>query len=114
MASTASAGVRSSATSASVTKSGTAEFSQCRNNARVDRIATVLLLGVAIVVIAGSSSGAAIQSPALLPDMRLFLPTNLISIGLDGDGNRELRFTHITGDLGPGEFEIDPHYNPKT
>ncbi len=46
--------------------------------------------------------------------MQLVMPTNLISIGLDGNGHRELRFTHITADLGPGAFEIDPHYNAKT
>src|SRR5262249_52389049 len=41
-------------------------------------------------------------------------PTDLISIGLDGNNQRELRFMHITADLGPGEFEIDPHYNATT
>ena len=42
------------------------------------------------------------------------MPTNLISIALDGSGHRELRYTHITADYGPGAFEIDPHYNAKT
>ena len=46
--------------------------------------------------------------------MRLVIPTNLISIALDGSGHRELRYTHITADYGPGAFEIDPHYNAKT
>jgi hypothetical protein len=46
--------------------------------------------------------------------MRLFVPTNFISIGINESGDRELRFTHITADFGPGEFEIDPHYNAKT
>jgi hypothetical protein len=43
--------------------------------------------------------------------MRIVVPTNRISIGLDGNGHRELRFTHITSDYGPGAFEIDPHYD---
>ena len=46
--------------------------------------------------------------------MRIFVPTDLISIALDGNSQRELRFTHITADVGPGLFEIDPHYNAKT
>ncbi|HEY2353380.1 MAG TPA: Ig-like domain-containing protein [Gaiellaceae bacterium] len=78
------------------------------------RVAALLLLLVAVVALAGSTSGAATRSPVLLPDMRLVVPTGLISIGLDGNGQRELRFTHITADLGPGEFEIDPRYNANT
>ena len=79
------------------------------------KILVSLLVAVgALAVLAGGSSHAATRGGALLPDMRLVVPTDLISIGLDGDGNRELRFTHITADLGPGEFEIDPHYNAKT
>jgi len=80
----------------------------------VGRIAGLLLLLVALAALAGSSSSAATPSPTLLPDLRLLVPTDLISIGLDGNGHRELRYTHITADLGPGIFEIDPHYNAKT
>jgi len=72
------------------------------------------LASVALAVLAGGSSGAATPSPTLLPDLRLMVPTGLISIGLDGNGHRELRFTHITADVGPGRFEIDPRYNAKT
>ena len=82
--------------------------------AEVGRIARLLLLFVALAALASGSSGAATRSPALLPDLRLIVPTDLISIGLDGDGHRELRFTHITADLGPGLFELDPHYDAKT
>ncbi|HUZ16171.1 MAG TPA: Ig-like domain-containing protein [Gaiellaceae bacterium] len=78
------------------------------------RIARLLLLSVALAALASGSSGAATRSPALLPDLRLVVPANLISIGLDGSGHRELRFTHITANLGPGLFELDPHYNAKT
>src|SRR5579871_1928531 len=80
----------------------------------VGRFAQLLLLVAALAVLAGGSSGAATSSPTLLPDLKLVVPTDLISIGLDGDNQRELRFTHITADLGPGLFEIDPHYNAKT
>jgi hypothetical protein len=76
------------------------------------RISVAML--VALAALLGGSSPAATQAGALLPDMQLVVPTNLISIGLDGDGNRQLRYTHITADVGPGEFEIDPHYNAKT
>jgi len=82
--------------------------------AEVGRIARLLLLFVALAALASGSSGAATRSPALLPDLRLIVPTDLISIGLDGDGHRELRFTHITANLGPGLFELDPHYDAKT
>ena len=69
---------------------------------------------VVLAALAGGSSGAATRSPALLPDLQLVVPTDLISIGPDGSGNRELRYTHITADNGPGVFEIDPHYDVKT
>ena len=77
-------------------------------------IVPLLLVLVAFASVAGGSSPAATRAGALLPDLRLVVPTNLISIGLDGGNQRELRFTHITADLGPGEFEIDPHYDAKT
>jgi hypothetical protein len=50
-----------------------------------------------------------------LPDLRILVPTDLISIGLDpNSGVRELRFTHITADVGTGPFEIDPHYDARS
>jgi len=78
------------------------------------RLAGLLVLLAALTALAGATSGAATRGRALLPDLRLVVPTNLISIGLDGSGHRELRFTHITADVGPGLFEIDPHYDAKT
>ena len=49
------------------------------------------------------------------PDMRIEVPTNAISTGLDPDtGHRMLRFTHVTWDAGPGPFELDPTYDPRT
>ena len=78
------------------------------------RLAGLLVLLAALTALAGATSRAATRPPALLPDMKLVVPTNLISIALDGDGHRELRYTHITANLGPGLFEIDPHYDAKT
>jgi len=46
--------------------------------------------------------------------MKMVIPTDSISIGLDGSHKRQLQFTHITANLGPGEFELDPHYDRKT
>ncbi len=69
--------------------------------------------GLAIALQASAS--AARSSPVALPDMKIIVPTNLISIGLDpSTGHRELRFTHETADVGRGPFEIDPHYNSRT
>jgi hypothetical protein len=62
-----------------------------------------------------SSASAANSSPLALPDLRIFVPTDLISIGLaPGTGHRQLQFTHITADVGAGPFEIDPHYDRRT
>ncbi len=75
------------------------------------------LLAVLIAVAAlpsGNSRAATRATRPLLPDLQLVVPTDLISIGLDGNGHRELHFTHITADIGPGAFEIDPHYDPQT
>jgi hypothetical protein len=49
------------------------------------------------------------------PDMKILVPTDLVSIGVDGStGHRMLRYTHITEDAGTGPFEIDPTYSPTT
>src|SRR5436305_6361 len=63
----------------------------------------------------GGSASAATAGRVALPDLRIFVPRDLISIGLDpSTGHRELRFTHITADVGPGPFEIDPAFNSRT
>ena len=76
----------------------------------VSRAASLLLL---LVALAGGSSSAATKPKVVLPDMKMVIPTNLISIYSSG-AVRELRYTHITANLGPGLFEIDPHFNAKT
>jgi hypothetical protein len=71
-------------------------------------------VGAAAAGLQGSAAAAAPSSLAL-PDMRIFVPTNLISIGVSpGTGHRQLQFTHITADVGAGPFEIDPHYDAQT
>jgi hypothetical protein len=80
---------------------------------------TAILVGLAAVagltVAVEASASAGNSAPITLPDMRIFVPTNLISIGLDPNtGHRELRFTHKTADIGAGPFEIDPHFNSRT
>ena len=70
---------------------------------------------VSLAIVVQGSASAANPAPIALPDMRIFVPTNLISIGIDSStGHRELRFTHKTADIGAGPFEIDPHYNSRT
>lgn len=80
------------------------------------RLGVVVAL-VALFALSGPGSGGRAAAPAAAvapPDLRILVPTDLISIGLDGSGSRELRFTHVTTDFGPGPFEIDPHYHAKT
>lgn len=73
--------------------------------------ATVL---AAVAVTIGPSSAVA-GPPITLPDLKIIVPTDLISIGTDPNtGHRILRFTHQTADVGSGPFEIDPTYDPKT
>ncbi|HUE25744.1 MAG TPA: hypothetical protein VMP89_03150, partial [Solirubrobacteraceae bacterium] len=68
---------------------------------------------IATVCIGSGSSVAAGGAPVTPPDLVIEVPTNLISIGIDpGTGDRQLRFTHITADVGSGPFEIDPTYDP--
>jgi hypothetical protein len=75
-----------------------------------------LLAGVvALECVTAPRVSAAGSGPITLPDLRIFVPTHLISIGGDpSTGDRQLRFTHITADVGAGPFEIDPHYNQQT
>lgn len=69
-----------------------------------------LIAFLALASHAGSASAA-----VTLPDLEVLVPTDLISVGTDPTtGHRDLRFTHITADVGRGPFEIDPHYNPRT
>jgi hypothetical protein len=50
-----------------------------------------------------------------LPDMKILVPTNAISIASNPTTqHRQLQFTHITWDAGAGPFEIDPTYNTQT
>jgi len=72
----------------------------------------------------GSSSNTAtsndntfptMASNVTLPDMKILVPTSDISIANNPTTHdRQLQFTHITWDAGPGPFEIDPAYNAQT
>ena len=80
------------------------------------RLGVVVALAV-LAALAGAGSGARAQTQAVAvspPDLRILVPSDLISIGLDASGRRELRFTHVTTDFGPGPFEIDPHYQARS
>src|SRR5579875_3048872 len=59
---------------------------------------------------------AAPARPAVtLPDLVVRVPTGAISISTDpASGDRMLRFSHITADVGSGPFELDPTYNSAT
>ncbi len=68
--------------------------------------------------LAVASTGARAPDAAAsvtLPDMKVLVPANQISIGTNSaNGDRQLQYTHITWDAGTGPFEIDPTYNPAT
>jgi hypothetical protein len=75
-------------------------------------LAAFMMLGA---VFLGGPLPARAAAPITLPDMVIMVPTDLISIGTDpSSGDRDLRFTHITADIGAGPFEIDPHYDSTT
>ena len=72
----------------------------------------VLIAPLALMAVGVAPAAAAALT---LPNLRILVPTNLVSIGLDSStGHRQLRYTHITENAGTGPFEIDPVYNPST
>ena len=76
-------------------------------------ILLVLLLQIAASVVAVVPRAYA--ATVTLPDMQIKVPTNAISIGTNSsNGHRQLQFTHITWDGGPGPIEMDPTYNSAT
>jgi hypothetical protein len=63
----------------------------------------------------GDNTFATMTANVTLPDMKILVPTNDISVTANGTThNRQLQFTHITWDAGAGPFEIDPTYNAQT
>ncbi|MGA7204778.1 MAG: hypothetical protein WBX27_09130, partial [Specibacter sp.] len=74
--------------------------------------AIMLAIGAGLAV---PGANAAAQPPVTPPDLKILVPSNLISIGTDqATAHHVLRYTHITWDAGTGPFEIDPSYNPAT
>jgi hypothetical protein len=83
------------------------------------RSSVAALVLVAVLLFAAAFLGGPLPAraapPVTLPDLVIMVPTDLISIGSDpSSGDRDLRFTHVTADVGAGPFEIDPHYNANT
>jgi len=76
----------------------------------VSALAVVTALALVTVIGVGPADAAA---PITLPDLKIRVPINLISVGTVG-GVRSLQFTHDTANLGAGPFEIDPTYNATT
>jgi Bacterial Ig domain/Lysyl oxidase len=80
--------------------------------------ACVVVCSVALPTAAsipGQSAGASGVYVVTLPDLQIEVPTDAISIGTNPDtGDRQLQFTHITWDAGPGPFQIKPRYNRRT
>lgn len=78
-------------------------------------LAGPILVGLYALVAHASAHFPRASGAIQLPDLRIFVPVDRISIGLDpNSGHRDLRFTHITADVGAGPFEIDPHFNAGT
>ncbi len=76
-------------------------------------VVAMVVLALGVAGLAGSVTARA--ATITLPDMKILVPTNLISIGVDPtSGHKLLRYTHITEDAGTGPFEIDPSYNSAT
>lgn len=74
-------------------------------------LALLVCLVIGVVVAPAPASAATVT----LPDMKILVPTNSISIGIDpASGHKMLRYTHITEDAGTGPFEIDPIYHLAT
>jgi hypothetical protein len=72
---------------------------------------TLAAIGPAPLAVAATEAPASVT----LPDMKILVPTNQISIGTNSaSGDRQLQYTHITWDAGTGPFEIDPTYNSST
>ena len=83
-----------------------------RSNVAALALASLLLFAA---VFLSAPLPARAGAPVTLPDLVIMVPTQLISIGTDpSSGDRDLRFTHITADVGTGPFEIDPNYDSNT
>ncbi|WP_426518513.1 Ig-like domain-containing protein [Diaminobutyricibacter sp. McL0618] len=81
-------------------------------SARRSFVAAIVLTLILTSTVAANSARAATLT---LPDLRILVPTNLMSIAVDPvTHHRMLRYTHITEDAGTGPFEIDPTYDPAT
>jgi hypothetical protein len=79
------------------------------------RLITVvpMFLGVGAALIALSSASAAPAGTTHLPDLQTIIPTDSFSVGEGADG-RELRYTHLVYNNGPGPLEIQPQYSEAT
>ena len=84
-------------------------------------LASMTLALIALAPPAGATARARSSLPqeppaaVTLPDMKVLVPTDQISVGTNSEsGDRQLQFTHITWDAGSGPFEIDPTYNSAT
>jgi hypothetical protein len=76
-------------------------------------VAAVVAAPIALVATsADASRGGHYQ--ITLPDLQILVPTDLISTGVDSNGDQRLQFTHITWDAGAGPFLIKPKYNRHT
>jgi hypothetical protein len=82
-----------------------------------------LRVAVTVVVFAGTAmfagtlgaSRAAYGVTITLPDLKINVPTDQISIGVNSStGHRQLQFTHQTWDAGTGPFAILPTVNATT
>jgi hypothetical protein len=49
-----------------------------------------------------------------LPDLHTYIPTSEILIVRPTSTTRSFRYTHITGNIGDGPFEVRPEYDPAT
>ncbi len=76
--------------------------------------ALVLAVTIVVVLIDQLRLGAAPAGTVHLPDLHTFIPTSEILIVRPTSTTRSFRYTHITGNIGDGPFELRPEYDPAT
>ena len=87
-----------------------------RRRRRARRTVTVVLALLAATLVSTGVHTPSVQAAPVIayPNLRVQVPTDLISISKPTSTQRTLDFAHITWNAGDGPLEIRPQYNPAT